>query len=156
MQFDGRLKRTPPVCPNRAWGSDSRYIANQPLLFHWMTLSKVIRAEEGIPTSQSGSRTPKVTWVEEKTVKIIPCISRFPLPGGDPTGVTSANNQSIFRKWFRVKLSGLQRGFLHHKVAPRSQKQPESTKEISKMIFCVHSTFRSVNGDIKCYIATTK
>ena len=40
-------------------GPDSCYISNQPLYFHQMTLSEVIRAQKGIPTSQSGSSITK-------------------------------------------------------------------------------------------------
>ena len=49
----------------------------------------------------------------------------------DRTGATSANNHSIFKKWFWVKLLGLKRGILHHKMAPRPQKHlnwPKNTK----------------------------
>ena len=44
-------------------GSDSCYIGNQPFYFHWMTLSKGIRAQEGVPTSQSRSLTTNTAWI---------------------------------------------------------------------------------------------
>ena len=40
-------------------GPDRCYICNQPLYFHQMVQFKVIRAQEGIPMSQNGSRPQK-------------------------------------------------------------------------------------------------
>ena len=63
-----------------------------------MTLSKVITAQEGVPTPQSGSPTTNVTWIDEKhPATITPTIARSAL-SRDPTDVTSATNHSIFTK----------------------------------------------------------
>ena len=63
-------------------------------LFHRMTLGKGIRAQEGIPTSQSGPMNTKLAWIGHKLPKITQKISRFAL-WGEPTAVTSVTNHSI-------------------------------------------------------------
>ena len=47
-------------------GSDSCHIGTQSLYFHWMTLNKVIRAQEGILTSENTSMSKKVAWIDLK------------------------------------------------------------------------------------------
>ena len=47
------------------------------MYFHQMALSKVIKAQEGIPTPQSGSPATKVAWIVKETSKIIPKNTRF-------------------------------------------------------------------------------
>ena len=77
------------------------YISNQPLYFQEMTLSKVIRAQEGVPTSQSGSPITNMAWigyVNKWPAKIAPKMARSAL-SEDPTGVTLVINHSIFIKW---------------------------------------------------------
>ena len=71
---------------------------------------------------------------------------------GDPTAVTSITKHSIFIKFTQVKLSGLKRGFLHHKVAPRPQSPPELSKTMPSKTHPQNSTFRSVRGSASCYI----
>ena len=46
-------------------GNQTRYI------FSIMTISKVIRAQEGGSISQSGSPTTKVSWIFQKTPKVV-------------------------------------------------------------------------------------
>ena len=55
-----------------------------------MTLSKVIRAQEGVPISQSGSPTTNMSWIGKinQSATITPKIARSAL-AGDPTAVTS-------------------------------------------------------------------
>ena len=64
-----------------------------------MTLGKVIRAQEGVPTSQSGAPTTNTAEIgkQKRLAKITVRIARSALPG-DPTAVTSATNHSIFIK----------------------------------------------------------
>ena len=50
------------------------------------------------------------------------------------------------------KVLGLKRGFLHHKVAPQSQKCTELAKTTSSQNHPQHSTFHSVRGSDSCYI----
>ena len=112
-----------------AKGSDSCYIGYQPLYYD-LALSKVIRGQEGVPTStraqegvltsQSGSLTTKccLNWPTKRPAKITPKIALSALPR-DPTAVTLVINHSFFIKRPQVKVSELKNGFLHHKVAPR-------------------------------------
>ena len=63
-----------------------------------MTLSKVIRAQDRVFTSQSGPRPRKGPELTKKgTAKITPKILRFAL-SGDPTAVTFVTNLSVFIK----------------------------------------------------------
>ena len=152
----GRLQRWPKNRPakitskiahlqNRAFrsvrGSDSCHIADQPLYFHWMTLSKAIRwVQEGVLHRTVAPRP-----------HIRPEIARSAL-SVHPTVVTLATNHSIFPKWPWVKLLGLKRRFLHHKVAPRPQRCLELGKETPRQKHPENSTFRSVRGSDICYI----
>ena len=52
-----------------ARGSDSCYIGYKLLYFHYMTLRKVIRSQEGVPPPQSGSLTTKTTLIGQKHVQ---------------------------------------------------------------------------------------
>ena len=107
-------------------GSHSCHIGNQPFYFHWMTLTKVTRAEEEIPTSQSGSATTNtyvLSWPKIRPARNTQQKACSALPG-DPTAVTSVTNHSISIKRPRVKLLELKRGFLHHKGAPCPQNGP--------------------------------
>ena len=47
-------------------GSHSCDIGRQPLYFHLMTLIKVIRAQEEVPTPQSGSATTNTAGIGQK------------------------------------------------------------------------------------------
>ena len=59
-----------------------------------MTLSKPIRAQEGVLISQSSSPTTKRAWIGQTMSKIIPKIARYAL-SGYLTGVTLVTNCSI-------------------------------------------------------------
>ena len=112
-------------------------------------------------------RPQKWSELAKKTPNIIPKISRYSL-SGDPTGATLATKHSFFQNRSRVKLLGTKRGIIHHKVAPRPQKQPELKKNaqnITKWLpdhrsglnlhFFNHllfSMFRSVKGHDMCFI----
>ena len=100
-------------------GSNSYYIGNQPLYFQYITLSKVIRAQRGF-LHHKVAPWPQILpeLAKKHPAKIIPKIACSVL-SGDPTAATSATNHSIFVKWPWVKLLGLKRGFLCHKVAPQ-------------------------------------
>ena len=107
MQFNGRLKRTPLVCPNRAW-----------------TGSKVIWAQDGIGTSQKRLRDHKsgLNWQKKSKTICIPKMSRSVLTGG-PTGVTSATNHSIFNTQMTLnKVINAQEGIPTPKIGPRITK----------------------------------
>ena len=77
--------------------------------------------------------------------KIIPKMSCYAL-SGDLTGVTSVTNHSIFVKWPEVKLLGLKRGFLHHKMPLRPQIWPQIAKNLPSQNHPQNSTFCSVSG----------
>ena len=81
-------------------GSDSCYIGYQPFYFHEMVLSKVVRAQEGFPTLQSGSVTTNTAWIGQKKrkAKITPKIAHSAL-SGVLTAVTSVTNPSTFIQW---------------------------------------------------------
>ena len=82
-------------------GYVSVYMGNQALYFEQMTLNKLTRAQEGVPTSQSGS--PTIKWPElaiKRPAKITPKIAHSTLLG-DPT----------------ANFFGPKSGLLHHKVA---------------------------------------
>ena len=53
------------------------------LYFLLMAPRKVIRAQEGVPTSQSGSSTKKTARIGQKTLKVIPKISPSAVRGPD-------------------------------------------------------------------------
>ena len=81
-------------------GSDSCYIGNQPLYFHQMTLSQLIRALEvgsyitkWLPANHDG-----LNWLKNGPAKINPKIARFTM-SRDPTAVTLATNHSVFTRW---------------------------------------------------------
>ena len=95
-----------------------------------MTLSKLVRAQEGVPTLQSGLPAKKIglDWPKKRLAKITPKIAGSAL-SGDWTAATSATNHSGSIKWPSAKLSGLKTRFLHHKVAPRPQIRPELAKK---------------------------
>ena len=76
-----------------------------------------------LPAHKYSLNRPKKTEAKN-TPKIAPSAL-----SGDPSAVTAATNYSIFIKCPWVKLSELKRGFLHHKVAPRPQTQPELAKK---------------------------
>ena len=59
-----------------------------------MTLSKPIRAQEGVLISQSSSPTTKRAWIGQTMSKIIPKIARYAV-SGYLTGVTLVTNCSI-------------------------------------------------------------
>ena len=61
-------------------------------------------------------------------------MSRSALAGDLVTGVTSASNYSSNNKCPKVKILGLNRGFLYHNVALRQQTWPELSKKPSKSI----------------------
>ena len=79
--------------------SDSCHIGVQPLYFHSMTLSKVTRAQEWVPTSRSGSPTTNMasTCKTKRLAKIISKTARSALLG-DHIAVKLATNNSIFIK----------------------------------------------------------
>ena len=81
-------------------GSDRCHIGDQPLYFHYTALSKLIRAQEGVPIAQSGTSSTKVAWICKKkhSAKINTKIARSAL-SGDPTAFTLVTNHSIFIKW---------------------------------------------------------
>ena len=117
-----------------------------------MALSKVIRVQEGFAEPQSGSpATKRPEWAEKRLVKSTPKIARSPL-SGHRTAVTSVTNHFIFMKWPWVKLIGLKRGFLNHKVTPRPQIRPELEKKTPSRNHLQNSTFSSVRGSDNCYI----
>ena len=64
-----------------------------------MTLSKLIRAQEEVPTSQSGSATTNTAGIGQKHAqpKSPPKIAHSVLPE-DPTAVTSVTNHFVFIK----------------------------------------------------------
>ena len=132
-------------------GPGKCYIIKQTLYFHEITLSKVIRDQERILTSQRGSPITKLAWIGQKKcpAKITPKIAHFAL-SGDPIAVTSAANNFVFIKWPWVKLSELKRGFLHHKVAPRPRKWPELVKNTPSQNPPQNSTFGSVKASDRC------
>ena len=136
-------------------GSDSWCIGHQSLYFHEMTLSKVIRAQEGFPTPQSGSPTTKMTWIGQKHAqpKWTPKTAHSTLPG-DTIAVTLVANHSVFVKWPWVKLLELKRGFLHHKVASRPQKWPGLAKNTLSHSDPQNRTFGSVKGYDRWYIGS--
>ena len=117
-----------------------------------MTLSKVNRTEEVVPTLQSGSSTTNKAWFWPKIRpgKITLKIARSAL-SGDPTAGSLVTNHSIFNKWPWIKLLELKRGFLHHTQAPRPQIQPELAKK-PRQNHPQNSMFRSVRGSDSCYI----
>ena len=80
-------------------GFDGCDIGNQPFYFHLMTLSKLIRAQEEVPTSQSGSATTNTAGIGQKHAqpKSPPKIAHSVLPE-DPTAVTSVTNHFVFIK----------------------------------------------------------
>ena len=51
-------------------GSDSRYIDNESLYFHWTALSKAFRAQEVVFKSQNHSPTTEAAWLCQKKVKL--------------------------------------------------------------------------------------
>ena len=118
-----------------------------------MTLHKVIRAQERVPTSHSGSLATEMSLIGQKTPKIILKISCSAL-SGDPTDVISATNHSkcydignqplFFRQMALVNLLGIKRGFLHHKVSHGPQNWPELAKKHPN--HPQNITFRSTAG----------
>ena len=80
------IQNKSPVCPRRGPGSCN--IGNQPLYVHYMTISMIVRAQEGICRSQNGSLTTKLAWIGQKTPKLTQNNSLSAL-AGDPTAVTS-------------------------------------------------------------------
>ena len=108
-------------------GTNRSYIRNQPLSFHQVVLSKVTRAQEGIPTSQSGLNWPKNAQNHSK-------MSRSAL-SGDLTATTLTTNHSIFNKRPSKCYEGSRRhSQIHDKVASHPQKRPELAKKHSKQI----------------------
>ena len=69
----------------------------------------------------------------QKLFKVISKISHYAL-SGEPTAVTSPTNHSISLNDPKVKLFGLRRGFLHHKVPHQTTKNPELAQKTSKFI----------------------
>ena len=59
-------KKTQNITFGFARGSDSWCIGYQRLYFHEMTLSKDIRAQEGVPTAHNGFLTTKMTRIGQK------------------------------------------------------------------------------------------
>ena len=97
-----------------ARGSDSCYIGYQQLYFYWITLSKVIRAqdEEGVLHHKVAPQ-PQI-WpgvAKTRPATITPKIARQAL-SRDPTAVTLVSNYFFFTKWPKVKLLELKRRFL--------------------------------------------
>ena len=74
-------------------GSDSCHISNQPLYFHQMTLSKVIRAQVGIPMSQNVSPTTRTAWIGKKRPKSSQNITLRSIGGTDRCCI---GNQPLF------------------------------------------------------------
>ena len=89
-----------------------------------MTLSNSIRAQEEVPTSQSGSPTTNMSWIGQKRTQpqSPQKIARSALPG-DSIAITPVTNHSIFIKWPYVKLLELKKG------VPTSQ-SGSSTKDM--------------------------
>ena len=97
-----------------------------------MTPTKVIRAQRGgsyiakwLPDHKYGLNCP---FLHPGPAKITPEIAHSAL-SGDPTAVTLVANHSFLIKFLQIKLSGLKRGFLHHKVVPRPQMRTEFAKK---------------------------
>ena len=118
-----------------------------------MTLSKGIRAQEGVPTSQTGSPATNTAWIGQNNTqpKSPPKRAHSALPG-NPTAVTSVTNHSSCLTWPWINLLELRRGFLHHKVFPRPQIRPEFAKTTLRQNHLQNSTFRSVRGSNGCYM----
>ena len=98
-----------------------------------MTLNKDIRAQEGIPTSQSGSPTTKAAWIGKKSKSISKMLCSA--LSGNLTGVTLTTNHSVFNKWLYVKsLHRAQERVATHRVPPPPppQKWPELAKKSPK------------------------
>ena len=67
-------------------GPDRCHIGNQPLYFHLIILSKVIMAQEGVPTSQKSFPTTKATRIDKKSLK---SPQKYHIPSvNDPTIVS--------------------------------------------------------------------
>ena len=95
-----------------ARGSDGCYIGYQPLCFHSMTLSKVFRAQEGVPTYTTKcppSQKNHLDWPKTRPANITPQIAGSAL-SGDPTAVTSVTNHSSFQQMTLSKVLRIQEG----------------------------------------------
>ena len=68
--------------------SESCQIGNQPLYFYLMTLNIVIRAQEEVPTSQSGSATTNTAWIGQKHAQ--------PKPPPNSTFCTARGSSSCY------------------------------------------------------------
>ena len=82
-----------------------------------MGLINLNSAQKGFLHHKLAPQPQKWPELAKKTPKITPEIACSVL-SGDPTGVASANNHSIFSKESQVKLLGLKRGIIHQKMAP--------------------------------------
>ena len=127
-------------------GPNSCYIGNQLLCFHWIALSKGFDAQERILTSISGFPTTKTARSGQKMPKLPPKIARS-AQAGDPADVTLVTIH-LFVEWPWVKLLGLERRFLHQKVAPRPQNGLNWQKNAKN--HPPNITFRSVRGPSSC------
>ena len=123
-------------------GFNSCYIGNQPLYFQWVTLSKIIRAQEGVPTPQSGPPTRNTAWIVKET----------------PSQNHPKNSMIcfIFIEWPWSNLLELKRGFPHHKVAPWPRIQPGLAKTTPSQNHTPNSTFRYVRGSDGCDIGNNQ
>ena len=88
-------------------------LANNYFIFNKWALVKLVGLKRVFPDQ-------KVAPWPQKSSTMSPKMSCSGL-SGDPTAVTSVANPYIFNKWPKVKLWGLKRGLLHHKVTPRPQ-----------------------------------
>ena len=115
-------------------GLERCYIGNQPLWLYQMVLSKVIRAQDGVLTSQSGSPTGKSAWISQKMAKNIPKIASF-AQSENPTG----QPHCLFKSP-HVRLSELKRWDFYitkcppptTKMAWIGQKTPKITPKMSR------------------------
>ena len=85
------------------------YISNQPLYFQQITLSKVIRAQKGIPTSQSGSRPQKWPELAKKRPRspqnVTFCSGRGPTQGWNPRSQSGSSATNAAAKTLTFTLS---------------------------------------------------
>ena len=116
-----------------------------------MGLINLVSAQKGVLTSQTGSPTTKVAWISQKSPKITPQIACSAL-SGDPTGVTSTNNHSIFSKWSQVKLLGSRGESYITKWLPDHKSGLNWRKKTSKIISKICITFLSIREHDRCYI----
>ena len=135
-------------------GSDSCHIGNQQLCFHWMTLGKGTRAQEDVPTSQSGSVTLNLSWIGQKNwpSQSHPRNNTFCSARGSES--CHIGNQPVYfsikRPW--VKLLEVKIAFLHYKGAPQPQNSPVLTKKTQSHNSPPNNTFCSVRRSDSCYI----